>query len=244
FQKIRSELEGQELIACQKLIRVLNHELMTSVTPIISLSGIIHKKLGENIKLIPRDETPVKNELGEMLKGIGTIEHRSKGLLNFVKNYRSLTSINKPNFKKVEVSVLFDRVLQLLFGELKRMGITLKKELPLNNLVLKAADIELLEQVLINLVLNSRDALKDKNENSEIILSAETNGQKIKIMVVDNGSGISPENLENIFTPFFSTKKNGSGIGLSLSRQIIFLHKGTISVNSELGKYTYFRLEF
>ncbi|MBX2843605.1 MAG: ATP-binding protein [Flammeovirgaceae bacterium] len=123
------------------------------------------------------------------------------------------------------------------------MGITLRKELPLSELVLKAADIELLEQVIINLVLNSRDALKDREGNLEIVISAEGFGQKIIIMVTDSGIGILPENLENIFTPFFSTKKNGSGIGLSLSRQIILLHKGTISVSSEKGKYTCFRLE-
>ncbi|MBX2843606.1 MAG: PAS domain-containing protein [Flammeovirgaceae bacterium] len=114
FQNIRSELKGHEVIAWQKLIRVLNHEIMNSVTPIISLSGIIHKKLGENIDLISGNDVEAKVELVELLKGIGTIEYRSKGLLNFVKNYRSLSSINKPNFKKVEVGLLFDRVLQAI----------------------------------------------------------------------------------------------------------------------------------
>ncbi|WP_044240317.1 sensor histidine kinase [Flexithrix dorotheae] len=242
LQNISSELEGQEVISWQKLIRVLNHEIMNSVTPIISLSGIIHEKLDKNVNLIGVHDIKIQRELAEILKGIGTISNRSKGLLNFVKNYRSLTSIKPPQFEKVEISLLFDRVMQLLSSQLEKNGISLSIEVSERNLAIKAGDIELLEQVLINLILNSRDALHNK-ENAEIILSAKSNGQKVIILVTDNGKGIPKAHIENIFTPFFSTKKEGSGIGLSLSRQILFLHKGTLAVSSELGKYTSFRLE-
>ena len=239
---IKNALDEQELDSWKKLIRVLNHEIMNSVTPISSLSTALNKMLinekGEKIdfcELNPDDES-------DMFESLKTIENRSKGLLKFVTTYKQLTRLPEPKFTKVEIKGLLKHISTLMKPEFEKQNIILNIGEISNSLTINI-DHEMIEQVFINLILNSIDALK--NTTSKIInIELFTENKSTTIEVSDNGSGIEKDVLENIFVPFFTTKKSGSGIGLSLSRQIMRLHKGSISVVSKVGEGTTFVLKF
>lgn len=229
LKNIHSVLERNEMEAWQKLIRVLTHEIMNSITPIISLSETL-------------SERGIPEQLGEkeysiILQAMQTIHRRSKGLLEFVENYRRLTRIPAPVRTKISIAELFMDLKKLFPEEYIHFEIP-SSEL---NLYIDRAQIE---QVLINLLKNAREACgkqADKNIRVTIITSPANN----KIMTVsDNGEGILPDVLDKIFVPFFSTKTTGSGIGLSLCKQIMTLHEGSINVKSESGKGSRFILTF
>ena len=227
FQDIQSELEEQELVAWQKLIRILTHEIMNSVAPIASLSSTIRDVLGSNGKVDPGTLEQIKNS-------VGVIQKRSEGLLDFTETYRSLTRIPPPKFQLMEGQELIKEVHTLFQPELEKYHIEFKLNAPPDPVQFQG-DPNLLEQVLINLVKNAMDAVKAK-EAPRIVVTLERMAQgKVSIQVVDNGGGIPEEMMEQIFVPFFTTKDEGSGIGLSLSRQIMRLHKGSIDVQSETG---------
>lgn len=240
LQNIQSELEEQEMEAWQKLIRVLTHEIMNSITPISSLAATANKMLSE----FSVSENKVhKESLEDIISAINTILKRSEGLMHFVDNYRNLTKIPRPVFQIIEIKKLFDRIETLMRRDIEEKGISFRCSVNPQSLEL-TADADLIEQVLINLIINSRQALEG-TQNGEIKLTATLDDKgKILIQVSDNGTGIPEDIQEKIFIPFFSTKKNGSGIGLSLSRQIIRAHGGTIRVNSVQGKETVFSLRF
>ena len=245
LQNIRNELEEQELIAWQKLIRVLRHEIMNSITPVISLTDVIIQMLEDEVGEI-RDLSQFDDEdLQDVRDGLKTIERRSKGLLEFVHTYRNLTKIPPPKFEITNLEELFGRLRILLKPEFAHKNIKFEVHLENPNLTLKA-DPALLEQVLINLLINARQAVETKGTTEgRIKLSAtKSSSGSISIKVADNGNGITKEAQDNIFIPFFTTKKNGSGIGLSLSRQIMRLHKGTISLASQEGEGTVVTLDF
>jgi two-component system nitrogen regulation sensor histidine kinase NtrY len=237
IQDIRSELEEKEIDAWQKLIRVLTHEIMNSMTPISSLAATAQDLITRSG---PRGDPESWNDIELALR---TIAKRSQGLLNFVDGYRNLTRIPKPNLKFFPAQDLFSRVSQLLQAPLAEGGARFESSLRPENLEL-LADPDLLEQVLINLLLNAADAVRGR-ENARIELSAyiDERGRPV-IQVRDNGVGIPEENLDKVFIPFFSTKEGGSGIGLNLSRQIMQLHNGTISVSSRPGIESVFTLRF
>jgi len=241
-QNIQSELEEKELEAWQNLIRVLTHEIMNSITPISSLASTAHRLLGkvsEDIRKIPE----ISESIEDVTQAIGTIESRSKGLLKFVESYRELTRIPKPEFEIVSVRKLFDHVASLMLAKFNDRSIRFIEHIEPETLEI-TADINLIEQVLINLLQNALDWTNSK-QDGEILLNANMGeqGQPI-IQVIDNGLGIQKEALEKIFIPFFTTKPEGSGIGLSLSRQIMHLHHGSISAVSEPGRNTVFTLRF
>jgi len=222
LQNIHSELEETEIEAWQKLIRVLTHEIMNSVTPISSLASTIHGLVNENT---------TSGSLTDVKDAAQTIKKRSQGLMHFVDAYRNLTLIKKPHFEIFQIKELFNRIEKLMQADFKAKEIELTITIKPETLEL-TADPELLEQVLINLLLNAQQAVEGR-KNAEVTLEARLDKRgKIIIEVKDNGPGIPKENLEKIFIPFFSTKKGGSGIGLSLSRQIMRLHKGSIGVHS------------
>jgi two-component system nitrogen regulation sensor histidine kinase NtrY len=244
LQNIQSELQEKEMEAWQTLIRVLTHEIMNSMTPITSMAATvidllntIKEKSGGNIDA----ETII--DIAEALK---TIHKRSLGLTDFVEAYRNLTLIPKPKFKIFPIHDLFGRIEKLMENKLTKKGIDFHWAVEPQSLEL-TADPGLIEQVLINLVLNAADAFTGfKNSNSpriQLTANLEDNG-KIVIRVTDNGPGIVKEALSKVFIPFYSTKKKGSGIGLSLSRQIMKLHKGSIMVQSEPDVETVFTLKF
>ena len=237
IQDIRSELEEKEIDAWQKLIRVLTHEIMNSMTPISSLAATAQDLITRSG---PSYDPDSWNDIELALR---TIAKRSQGLLHFVEGYRNLMRIPKPNFKFFPARDLFSRVGQLLQSPLAESGARFESSLRPENLEL-LADPDLLEQVLINLLINAADAVRGR-ENARIELTAylDERGRPV-IQVRDNGVGIHEENLDKVFVPFFSTKEGGSGIGLSLSRQVMQLHNGTISVSSRPGVESVFTLRF
>ena len=237
IQDIRGELEEREIEAWQKLIRVLTHEIMNSMTPISSLAttveGLIDKGCGAG----------GAENLEDIRGAMRTIQRRSEGLLHFVDGYRNLARIPKPDLKFFPAADLFSQVAQFLRGRLAECGAGL--EMVSNPARLEVlADLDLLEQVLINLILNACDAVRGQADpRIELSASLDDRGRPV-VQVRDNGTGIPPENLDKVFVPFFSTKEGGSGIGLSLSRQIMRLHGGTISAASKPGQETVFTLRF
>ncbi len=241
IQNIQHELEEREMTSWQNLIRVLTHEIMNSITPIASLASTAQGLLKDNKECeVPESMNEV---IDDVRHAVNTIEKRSSGLLNFIENYRKLTRIPKPAFKLVQIKDLFDRVEYLLKDQFERSSIKFKKRIDPESLTI-TADPALIEQVLINLCKNSIEAvigiLKPK-----IKLKATTDGRGNPVIKVsDNGKGITDEVVEKIFIPFFTTKPLGSGIGLSLSRQIVRLHKATIGVSSKPNEKTVFKLRF
>ena len=241
FQNIKTELDEKELDSWQKLIRILNHEIMNSITPITTLSASIKKTL-----LRDKPETgSAENEnevLKETVRGLTIIEERGKGLIDFVDKYRSLSKAMKPNIEKVNAVELIRDVSKLMRPDIEKSNIKLLVETSSDDIAV-LADKKLIEQVLINLLKNSIQALQRKKEKF-IKVTAVVEESHVVIKVIDNGKGIQKDDLENIFIPFYTTKEQGSGIGLSLSRQIMRLHKGSISVNSIQGDVTTFTLTF
>jgi signal transduction histidine kinase len=234
IQNIHSELEEREIEAWQKLIRVITHEIMNSITPISSLASTINEILKVKIE---------SESLTDIHEAAQTIQKRSQGLLHFVDAYRNLTLIQKPNFQLFAVKELFARVEKLMQANIKEKGIRLRTHVDPKSLEL-TADPELIEQVLINLLLNALQSVGGQKK-AKIDLTSQLDGRgRILIQIKDNGPGIDTDDLEKIFIPFFSTKEKGSGIGLSLSRQIMRLHHGSITVQSEPKKQTIFTLRF
>jgi two-component system, NtrC family, nitrogen regulation sensor histidine kinase NtrY len=242
LQNIQSELEEKEMEAWQNLVRVLTHEIMNSVTPISSLAGT----LDDEIKIHLRDEVdkPLKkDQLEDIHLSLQTISKRSEGLIHFVKEFRSLTHIPKPKPVSISVKTLFEEVAMLHKQEAAERNIKVECSVDPQDLTLMADKI-MTEQVLINLLKNALQAFEDQ-ENKTVVLKGYYNDKmRPVISVKDNGTGIDPEALDKIFIPFFTTKKTGSGIGLSLSRQFMRQHQGTLTVKSTVGKGTEFFMRF
>ncbi len=235
---VKNVLEEQELDSWKKLIRVLNHEIMNSVTPISSLSKALNKMLKHsktNLKDLAKDD---QEDLIESLK---TIENRSNGLLNFVTNYKKITKLPQPNYTQIKVKGLIKHIVRLLKSKLDEKNIEYRINCQENMEIF--ADHELTEQVIINLLLNAIQATDEQNEK-KIGIRAYQNENNNYIEIEDNGPGIPDEILDQIFIPFFTTKKEGSGIGLSLSKQIMQLHRGNLSVNSTEDLGSTFILRF
>lgn len=241
IQNIRSELQKKELDAWQNLTRVLRHEIMNSITPIASLTSTMKDIIKEDIVNNNGHFEIDEESLTDLQDGLDTIEGRSKGLAGFLDAYRDYTSIPLPDVEEFRVKGLVEKVAQLLRAEFKKANAEIACNVHPDLLIVKA-DEKLIEQVLINLVKNSLEAMK-KVENPRVeILSYLDNNQNVVISVKDNGEGIIREALDQIFIPFYTTKPRGSGIGLSLSSQIMRLHNGTLEVDSEPGVGTEFRL--
>jgi two-component system nitrogen regulation sensor histidine kinase NtrY len=246
LQNIRSEMEEQELDAWQKLISVLTHEIMNSVTPIISLTSTIKGLVNERIEnRYTPEEIEVDEDLDDIRTGLLTIEKRSTGMLHFVQNYRRLTRVPPPHLEEVNVADLFTQLVHLLQNEPAFQRVKLKVIPPEIPIVI-TADPELIEQVLLNLVKNGVEACE--NVAQPVIEVSATPDEKLpgltRIEVKDNGSGVPPEIMDKIFVPFYTTKKQGSGIGLSLSRQIMKLHKGSLQMRPAEPNGMVFSLQF
>jgi len=242
MSNIQSELEEKEMEAWQNLVRVLTHEIMNSVTPISSLASIVEEDLKHKLETY-EDITIKKEEAQDMHLSLQTISKRSEGLIRFVQEFRSLTHIPKPKLFAIDVKNLLEEMALLHKKELADRKIKVSITVDPDQLKI-TADKTMIEQVLINLIKNAMQAF-DEQIDRTISLKAYTNekGRAI-ISVKDNGPGIEPEALEKIFIPFFSTKKTGSGIGLSLSRQIMRQHEGSVTVKSKIGEGTEFFLRF
>ncbi|RYC68917.1 sensor histidine kinase [Spirosoma sordidisoli] len=253
LQNIGTELQQRELEAWQNLTKVLRHEIMNSITPIVSLAGTMRDIVETDLvpALEPDPAGPadqpeaasgaaMAGALTDLRDALMTIEQRGEGIMRFVDAYRHFTSIPQPVLDEVSVEQLLRHIEQLVLPNAQKLGIQFSTSSP--NLIVKA-DLGQIEMVLINLIKNAVESL-EKTQNPRIQLEAVPDGQHVVISVSDNGPGIEPEALEQIFIPFFTTKKTGSGIGLSLSRQIMQLHGGHLTADSVPGQGSTFRLIF
>ena len=238
FQNVNEALDETEAKAWKKLLSVMTHEIMNSVAPIASLAETLSHRLQASAALLEGQP----GALEDLQIGVGTIRRRSEGLLKFAETYRSLNKITTLNLTKVYVRDFFENLHVLMEPTFEQKNIEMEIILKDPDLSLEA-DTSLIEQVLINLVVNAVEAVKESPE-PRITLSGTTYNGRPLIKVADNGTGMSPEVMDNIFIPFFSTKKTGSGIGLSLCKQIMLLHKGNIQVQSIEGEGSAFLLHF
>jgi len=237
FQNVNEALDETEAQAWKKLLSVMTHEIMNSVAPISSLADTLKNRL------LSGKQTSNHTPFEDLELGIDTIKRRSEGLLKFAETYRNLNKITTLNLKKIYIWDLFESIHNLMQPTLEQKNIELEIILKDPDIMLEA-DTNLIEQVLINLVVNAIEAVKDK-QDARIILSAYFSANnKVIIKVSDNGIGMPADIMDKIFIPFFSTRKTGSGIGLSLCKQIMMLHKGNVHVSSAEGEGTSFFLHF
>ncbi len=239
IQNIDDTLNKNESESWKKLLSVMTHEIMNSITPISSLADTLHKNIQVAI------ETPEEShlELEDLNSGIKTIKNRSEGLLKFAKTYRSLSKVTNLNLQRVKISELFNNIELLMAPSIRAKNIAIEFNITSPKLELDI-DTHLIEQVLINLILNAVDACKNQDHAEIKVLASQNSNRAIVLKVIDNGSGIPHDILENIFVPFFTSKATGSGIGLSLCKQIMLLHKGRIIVKSIEGEGSVFSLVF
>ncbi len=236
---IQPELEEKEIEAWQKLIRVLTHEIMNSITPISSLAATANNMLKNTDNKIEINQ----DTIADINDALHTIQKRSDGLVNFVNKFRDISKIYKPNFQQVKLSELFYRIRLLVESISSNGNINFSISVHPENLEIMV-DPDLIEHVLINLIKNSIQAIADSKKGT-IKLTAEISERgKAVIKIIDNGPGISEEIIDRIFVPFYSTKKEGSGIGLSISQSIIRAHNGSISVQSIPHNETIFTIIF
>jgi nitrogen fixation/metabolism regulation signal transduction histidine kinase len=241
IQNIQSELESKELEAWQNLTRVLRHEIMNSVTPIASLVSTMRDIVQQEMEQPDHGPTETWQDLNEALE---VVENRTNGLMNFVNAYRTFTSIPKPNMDPVLVLPLVQRITSLFAPTLREKGIRLTYDIQPDGLEI-SMDQDQIEMVLINLIKNAVEILEGKpNARIDIRSTLDQTTQRATLEVSDNGPGIEPDKLEQIFIPFYTTKEDGTGVGLSLSRQILQLHGGVLGVDSQLGNGAKFSLVF
>jgi len=242
FQDITSELEKKELDSWQKIIRVLTHEIMNSTSPITSLTSVISGYFKNKDNEDPVLPVEINQQIiSKTLSGLDTIEETGKGLLDFVDKYRSLTFLPKPDPGRFTIDSLFRRCILLMESNIPD-SIKIFSSVYPEDISLEA-DYSQIEQVLINLIKNAEEALSGKKDGI-INLKAFFADDCTLIQIEDNGIGIPGDIIEDIFVPFYTTKTHGSGIGLSLSKQIMQNHNGTISVNSAPNKGSRFTLKF
>ncbi len=242
LQNIETELNAQELAAWQSVIRVMAHEVMNSLTPISSLAGTARERLEESLTQLALD-APSRAGLEDAREALDTLARRSDGLLHFVQNHRRLTRRMVAQVQIVPMRRTFTRLQRLLADELRPRGIELIARVEPETLEI-TMDADLLDQALINLMRNAMDALRD-TPSGQIILSAMQDGAgRPVITVADNGPGIAPDQREKVFVPFYTTKRHGSGVGLTLVRQIAAVHGGAVGLSDSPGGGTTVSLRF
>jgi len=235
FQNIKDEIEQKETEAWNRLIGVISHEILNSITPISSLSDTINSMVSdkENLDL---------SEMEDLKTALQTIKRRSAGLLDFVKDYRLIAELPTPNLESHTIGEILKHIKVLMQPFARVKNVVLDVEQTSSKITIQL-DLKLIEQVLINLITNSIYSV-EQNENPHISVSYRLENTKLYIDVTDNGKGIEAADLEKIFVPFYTTRKNGSGIGLTISRNIMKMHRGSIEVVSDPGKLTTFSLLF
>jgi two-component system nitrogen regulation sensor histidine kinase NtrY len=243
FKNVSTALDETEAEAWQKLLRVMTHEIMNSVAPIASLADTLRKHVRLEKEAIAEPACYPSGLLNDVEEGIGIIHGRSEGLLKFARIYRNFSKLSPPLLTTIYVQELFRSIAGLLKAQLDQQRIQLLLSVSPPDLVLQA-DTHLMEQVLINLVLNAAKAVRDREKPQIQLVARQDENEKVVFEVIDNGTGIPPEIIDSIFIPFFTTHKDGSGIGLSLAKQIMHLHKGSIQVQSVENEGSVFRLQF
>jgi signal transduction histidine kinase len=244
FQNIKHELEENELVSWQKLIRTLTHEIMNSVGPISSSIRTIKSFFQEIPAESGNQNIQLTDEkITDTVRGLDIIDERAQGMMEFVDKFRSLTIIPALHHANLKVNDLLQGIKLLFAAETNTRNIELSVRVDPESLVV-SADKQLIEQVLINLVMNSIQALDGKNSKKIVLAAFMDYAGRVIIQVSDNGIGIREEIRDKIFVPFFTTREKGSGIGLSLSRQIMRMHGGVIIFKSNPGEETVFSLVF
>ncbi len=239
---IQSELQQKEIEAWQNLAKILRHEIMNSITPIVSHVETLNEMLEDDTSWTQDRKHLSASSTDDLTEALTTIEKRSKGLLHFVDAYRSFSEIPTPTFEIIRVADLFERLTRLFQGEIKNSSITVNQViLPIELKV--QADQELIDTVLINLFKNAMEAVYQQQTPTIDLKAYLNDSARVIIEVIDNGTGIIPEAQSKIFVPFYTTKEKGSGIGLALSRQIMQMHRGNLTVASQPG-HTAFSLFF
>ena len=242
FQDIKAELQAKELEAWQNLTKVLRHEIMNSVAPISSLTSTLNQVLKEDLEKKDGVNTLSDESLDDLNEGLSTISSRSEGLIDFVNAYRDYTSLPTPSKRDVNLNELVKNTIGLVRSEFDQSDIKLQFSETKIQLT-HSVDDQLIQMVLINLIKNARESYESA-ENNIVSVSLAKQNQDIIISISDNGTGITEEAREKIFMPFYSTKQRGSGIGLSLSSQIMQMHNGEIRLDTKMGKGSTFTLVF
>jgi nitrogen fixation/metabolism regulation signal transduction histidine kinase len=242
LQNIESELTAHELMAWQTVIRVMAHEVMNSLTPISSLAATARDRLDESLAQLPAGE-PVRPNLEDASEALETLARRSDGLLHFVQNHRRLTRRFDAQLEIVPVQRVFSRLQRLLADELTTRDITLVSEVTPETLEV-SVDPGLLDQALINLVRNAMEALRDTPAGRIALFASQDGGGRPVIAVADNGPGIPAEQREKVFVPFYTTKRQGSGVGLTLVRQIATVHGASVGISDTPGGGTTISIRF
>jgi nitrogen fixation/metabolism regulation signal transduction histidine kinase len=240
MQNIGIELDEKEMDAWRNMIRVLTHEIKNSLTPIASLAASVEKLTSQQYEKTADTTAPQAEKIRDALQ---IIQKRSQGLLDFVDTYRDLTHLPPPKLSVFQVGDLFTRVEQLVAPRVKNGAATIRIAIDPPSMTL-AADQQMIEQSLINLLLNALEATEGQSDADVSLEASYDEKSRPVIEVTDNGPGVVAESLEKIFVPFYSTKKDGSGIGLSLSRQIMRLHRGSLTAQSSPGARTVFTMRF
>lgn len=235
FQNIKDEIEQKETEAWNRLIGVISHEILNSITPISSLSDTINKMVSDK-KMLTEDE------MDDLKTALQTIQRRSSGLLDFVKDYRLIAELPTPNLESHTIGEILKHIKVLMQPFAKVKNVVLDVEQTSSKITIQL-DLKLIEQVLINLITNSIYAVEN-SEHPHINVNYRLENTKLYIDVSDNGKGIDAGDLEKIFVPFYTTRKNGSGIGLTISRNIMKMHRGSIEVISIPDNGTTFSLVF
>jgi signal transduction histidine kinase len=243
IERQKDELVNKEIITWQKLVNILSHEIVNSAIPITNLAGMTAQMLEDESGAIQKPEKIGEDVIEDIHHSLKILESRTQGMINFVKATKSLTDIPKPNLRKILVGDLLERISILYKAKFQESHIKFEKEIVPPDLCIEA-DLELIEQVLINLIKNALEAMQEVADPRLSIIALKDESEQVKISISDNGKGISDDVLERIFLPFYSTKTNNSGIGLSMSQQIMMLHKGRLEVNSGLNEGATFVMIF
>ena len=234
LQNIQSELDGVQLQAWQDLVRVLTHEIMNSITPVASLAKTA-TELVDDAMLKLGEYSDVSEELADVKSAVETVARRSDGLMHFVQSYRRLTRLPAPQLQRILLSDLFGNVEQLVAAEWAEKEIELSLRVEPVSLEL-TADRDMVEQVSLNLLQNAEQVLAGRESARVNVVGSLSRQGHVSVEVSDNGPGVSPEIAKKIFVPFFTTKREGSGAGLALTRQVMLAHGGTATLGrSESG---------
>lgn len=242
LQNIQSELDGVQLQAWQDLVRVLTHEIMNSITPVASLArtatGLVEDVLSKVDK-----QPALLAELADVQSAVTTVARRSDGLMQFVQSYRRLTRLPPPELQLIALADLFARVEELLAADWAEQGMTLSLRVDPKSLEL-TADPDMIEQVLLNILRNAEQALAGRECARADVLGSLNRQGHVCIEISDNGPGVAADLAKNIFVPFFTTKRDGSGVGLALTRQVMLAHGGTVTLGSSDSAGAKFTLSF
>jgi signal transduction histidine kinase len=243
IERQKDELVKKETSTWQKLVNIISHEIVNSAIPITNLAGMSSQMLEDESGAVLKPHKIGEEAVEDIHQGLKIIESRTRALINFVTSTKSLTQIPKPAIRQISLRELLDRITILYQPRFKEKGIKCEKRIIPDDLTVDA-DLELIETVIINLIQNAMEAMEEIPDPRLSILAEKNELDQVQVSISDNGKGISEDVIERIFLPFYTTKPNNSGIGLSLSQQIMMAHNARLEVDSTPGKGATFTMIF